>query len=163
MFIIHCLCWIFPPLLWMNGPGLVNIYIASFSLGILTAFHFQDFLLLKFVRDFRNFTAERLFHRSSLFSCCSLPSPEYLTYSLSHRILQQQLYICEPWYFAASKKWVGTEQYLLFNLFEENAVNLHNDLTQKVLYLHELVSQFRGILLAKAFREIMHGKLMKAV
>lgn len=48
------------------------------------------------------------------------------------------------------------------NLFEEKAVNLHNGLRQKVLYLGELVSQFRGILLANAFREIMHGKLMKA-
>lgn len=41
-------------------------------------------------------------------------------------------------------------------------MNLHNGLRQKVLYLGELVSQFRGILLANAFREIMHGKLMKA-
>lgn len=119
--------------------------------------------MFKFVKDFRNFTAERLFHIICLFSCCSFFSLEYLTYSLSHRILQQQLYIFKPWYFAASKKWVDTEQYLLFNLFEENAVHLHNGFTQKVLYLHELVSQFRGILLAKAFREIMHGKLMKAV
>jgi len=145
----------------MNRPRLVNTYIAAFSLGILTAFHFHNLVLLKFVRDFRNFTAERLSHISCLFS--SFPSPEYLTFSSSHRILQQQLYICEPWYFAASKKWVDTEQYLLFNLFEEKAVNLHNGLTEKVLYLHELVSQFRSILLAKAFREIMHGKLMKAV
>lgn len=48
------------------------------------------------------------------------------------------------------------------NWFEERAVNLHNGLRQKVLYLGEFVSQFRGILLANAFREIMHGKLMKA-
>mgnify|MGYP001852655777 CR=1 FL=1 len=29
------------------------------------------------------------------------------------------------------------------NLFGENAVNLHKSLTQKVLYLAELLSQFR--------------------